>query len=90
MEANFLYLSCITNSTTKEYETKKSLFDMPKSRNHTQMTNIIEENFNTICNRIQELIDLLENGAPGLPPEQWEDIVNRITKLNRMLEQLKR
>ncbi len=31
MEANFLYLSSIANSTNKEYETKKATFDMTKS-----------------------------------------------------------
>ena len=54
------------------------------------MPNIREENYDTICKRIQELVDLLENGASSLPQEQWDDIVNRITKLNSMLEQLKR
>lgn len=52
------------------------------------MTNIREENYDIICKRIQELVDLLENGANTLPQPQWDDIVQRITKLNRMLEQL--
>jgi hypothetical protein len=32
MNTENLYLSSITNSTTKEYETKKSMFDMSKNR----------------------------------------------------------
>lgn len=54
------------------------------------MSNIREENYDIICKRIQELIDLLESGANTLPQDQWDDIVARITKLNRMLEQLGR
>jgi hypothetical protein len=54
------------------------------------MTNIIEENYVLICNRIQNLVEILESGASTLSQEQWDDIVNRITRLNRILEQLKR
>ncbi|MCE1169027.1 MAG: hypothetical protein LWX70_13130 [Sphingobacteriia bacterium] len=45
------------------------------------MTNIKEENFDTICKRIQELVDLLESGASTLTQEQWDDIVKRIAML---------
>ena len=53
------------------------------------MTNIREENYKIICKRIQELVDLLQNDAEPLSQDQWNDIVNRITKLNKMLEHLK-
>ena len=53
------------------------------------MTNNREENYKTICKRIQELVDLLQNDAEPLSQDQWNDIVNRITKLNKMLEHLK-
>ncbi len=53
------------------------------------MTTIKEENYDTICKRIQELVDLLQNEAEPLSQVQWDDIVNRITKLNKMLEHLK-
>ena len=53
------------------------------------MTNIREENYKTICKRIQELVDLLQIEAEPLSQAQYDDIVNRITKLNGMLEQLK-
>lgn len=52
------------------------------------MSNIREENYDIICKRIQELIDELEQGHSSLTQEQWKDIVSRITKLNKILEQL--
>lgn len=54
------------------------------------MSNIREENYDIICKRIQELVDLLQKEAATLPQDKWDDIVARITKLNKMLEQLGR
>ena len=48
-----------------------------------------KEDYDTICKRIQELINLFENECT-LSTEQLNDIVNRITKLNKILEQLKK
>jgi hypothetical protein len=54
------------------------------------MGTIREENYDIICGRIQELIDLLEKGAETLSQKEWDDIIKRITKLNQMLEILGR
>lgn len=54
------------------------------------MSDIREENYDIICKRIQELIDDLEKGHSSLTPEQWNDIVARITLLNKMLDKLGR
>jgi len=54
------------------------------------MKSVREENYDIICGRIQELIDLLEKGAETLTQTEWDDIIKRITKLNQMLEILGR
>ena len=49
------------------------------------MGNVRDENYDSICKRIQELIDLLEEGAETLTQAEWDNIIEKIKRFNQML-----
>lgn len=53
------------------------------------MSNIQEEAYDRICNKIQNLVEILLNESSTLPDDKWNDIVKRIVDLNDSLENLR-